>query len=89
MRIAVELMIREIAGEIVAIPMGSSAGDFSGILGLNEVGQFLIERLAKEQTEDSLVAAVLAEYEVDEDTARVDVREVLENLRKAGLLTEM
>ena len=89
MRIAVKFMIREIAGETVAIPVGSAASDFSGILGLNEVGRFLIELLAEEQTEDSLVRAVLAEYDADPETVRTDVREVLEQLRRDGLLSEV
>ena len=88
MRIAVKLMIRKIADEIVAVPVGASATGFSGILGLNEVGQFLIEMLAVEQTEDTLVSALLEAYDVDQETARADVREVLEHLRNAGLLSE-
>lgn len=88
MRIAVKLMIRKIANEIVAVPVGAPRGGFSGILGLNEVGQYLIELLAKEQTEDTLVSAILEEYDVDQATARADVREVLEHLRDAGLLIE-
>lgn len=88
MRLAVKLMIRTIADEIVAIPVGTSGNAFSGILGLNEVGKDLIELLAEEQTEDTLVSALLEQYDVDSETARADVREVLENLRSAGLLME-
>lgn len=88
MRIAVKFMIRKIVDETVAIPVGASRSGFSGLLALNEVGQYLIELLAEEQTEDTLVAAVLDQYDVDPETARADVREVLDNLRQAGLLTE-
>lgn len=88
MRIAVKLVIRKIADEIVAVPVGASGKGFSGIIGLNEVGQYLIELLAQDQTEDTLVSALLEQYEVDQETARADVREILENLRNAGLLIE-
>ena len=88
MHIAVKFLVRKIADETVAIPVGSTGNDFSGILGLNEVGQYLIELLAEEQTEDSLVSALLEQYDVAPETARADVREILEHLRGTGLLTE-
>ena len=67
MRIAVKLMIRKIANEIVAVPVGAPRGGFSGILGLNEVGQYLIELLAKEQTEDigNMEMAIVEHGEVE------------------------
>ena len=88
MRIAVKLVIRKIADEIVAVPVGAAGSNFSGILALNDVGQYLVELLAKEQTEDTLVSALLEEYDVDQEQARADVQEVLARLRGAGLLSE-
>ena len=47
---------------------------------------FLFELLQTEQTEDSLVEALTEKYDVDADTARADVREMLDTLRTAGVL---
>ena len=88
MRITEEFVIRRIADETLAIPVGSAKGGFSGIVSLNQVGQFLFEQLAEEQTEESLISALLAEYDVNFETAQADVREFLAHLSQAGLLVE-
>jgi hypothetical protein len=87
-RITEKFVIRRIADETVAIPVGSVKGGFSGIISLNEVGEFLFAQLAEEQTEESLISALLAEYDVSRETAQTDVREFLDHLSQAGLLME-
>lgn len=88
MHIVSGFQVRELFGEIVAIPTGDAAKHLCGIVSLNELGQFLFEQLAHEHTEQSLVTAVLEEYEVDEQTAKADVEEFLNHLRAAKLLIE-
>lgn len=88
MRIVSGFHVRQILDEVIAVPAGEAGSIFSGIISLNEIGKFLFEALASEQTVDSLVQSVLDEYDTDAETARADVTEFLEHLRKAGLLIE-
>lgn len=88
MQIVSGFILREIAGEIVAIPSGDSAHYLSGLVALNESGRFLFELLQTEQTEESLVQAMLDTYEIDASTAVTDVAEFLAMLRENGLLIE-
>ncbi len=88
MRIAEGFIVREIAGETIAIPTGESARNLSGLVALNESGKLLFELLQSEQTEDSLTEALLNEFDTDPETARKDVREFLEILRSGGILVE-
>lgn len=88
MRIISGFILREIVGESVAIPSGESARLLSGLVALNETGQFLFRLLQQEQTEDTLVRALLEEYETDEATAREDVSQFLQLLRQHQLLVE-
>ena len=81
-------IVRQIAGETIAIPAGPAARELSGLLALGGSGQFLFNLLQTEQTEDSLVQAVLETYEIDEVTARADIAEFLEILRSNGVLVE-
>ena len=88
MHVVPGFVVREIAGETIAIPAGAAARELSGLLALNGSGQFLFELLQTEQTEDSLVNAMLETYEIDEATASADVVEFVEILRNSGVLAE-
>jgi hypothetical protein len=88
MRIIPGFVVRQIAGETIAIPAGPAARELSGLLALNGSGQFLFQQLQNEQTEDSLVQAMLDAYEIDEVTARADVAEFVKILRSSGVLVE-
>lgn len=86
MHVISSFFIREIAGERIAVPAGAAAAKFSGIISLNETGAFLLAALSAEQTEDSLLAAMLDEFDIDADTARADIAVFLASLRSLGLL---
>ena len=88
MHIISGFQIRQILDETLAVPGGEGSRHFSGIVSLNEIGTFLFEKLQSEQTVESLVSALLEEYEVEPEVARQDVLEFLEQLRTSGLLIE-
>lgn len=88
MRIVSGLLIREIAGETVAIPSGEAAHHLSGLVVINGCGRFLLELLQSEQTADSLVDALMEVYDVDQATASADVAEFLGILRENNMLIE-
>lgn len=88
MRIIDGFIVREVAGETIAIPSGCAARNLSGLLALNGSGKFLFELLHTEQTEDDLVRALLDAYDIDADTARTDVAEFLDILRSSNVLLE-
>ena len=88
MRILEGFHLRQIAGELIAVPTGPVAAKLSGLAVMNETARFLFDLLQTEQTEDSLVSAMLEEYETSSETAREDVQEFLAILRENGLLVE-
>ena len=88
MRIVPGFVVRQIAGETIAIPTGSAARELSGLLALNGSGKALFDLLQTEQTEDTLVQALLDSYEIDAATAQSDVAEFLQILRSNGVLIE-
>lgn len=88
MRITPGFVVRQIAGETIAVPSGPSAQSLSGLLALNGSGEFLFNLLQTEQTQESLVQALLDTYEVDADTACADVSEFLGTLRENNILIE-
>ena len=88
MKIMEGFCLRQVLGERIAVPTGPVAAKLSGIAAMNETGEFLFQLLQTEQTEESLLAALLAEYDVSEEIARADLKELLEVFRHYGLLVE-
>ena len=86
MRIKKKFVLREIAGEYVLVPVGEAARELNGIVTVNELGAFLWNLLQEEQTEQTLLNAVLDAYAVEEERARQDIRGFLPLLRNNHLM---
>jgi hypothetical protein len=86
MKIKKELICRQIAGEYFLVPVGKSVYDTNGLFAMTELGGFLWNLLPEAESADDLVKAVLADYEVDEATARADILEFLQKLENLGIL---
>lgn len=86
MKIKYELVRRRIAGESFLIPIGSGAKKFNGMFALNELGDFLWERIPGAEDPDALVELVLAEYDVSREEAMADTMEFLQKLTEMDIL---
>lgn len=87
MKINKAFVVRKIGDDFVLVPKGNTALSFNGLVSLNEAGAFLWGKLSEEVSEPALVDMFLEEYETDRETAAKDVREFLENLRSADLIS--
>lgn len=82
------MLIREIAGETLLVPVGEMALKIHGMISLSESGALLWKKLKGGCTEAELVDAVLGEYEVEREIAISDVKEFVDQMRKVGILVE-
>ena len=78
-------ILRQVAGQTVVLPTGGDL-DLNMMITLNDTGKFLWERLSVETDEAGLVAALLAEYDVDEETAAKSVAAFVAKLNENGFL---
>ncbi|NLK87542.1 MAG: PqqD family protein [Clostridiaceae bacterium] len=85
MKVKSGLMLREIAGEWVVVPLGARVVELNGIITLTESGAFLWRLLEKGAEENELTAALLKEYDIDEATARSDIGRFLDTIRQNSL----
>ena len=86
MKVREDLVLREVAGESILIPVGKIALDIKGMFTLTESGTLLYRKLTEDCTKEDLVQALLGEYEVDREKATEDVDTFLEQLETAGVL---
>jgi PqqD family protein of HPr-rel-A system len=78
-----QVSTRELDGETVILDLASSQ-----YLTVNEPGTVLLDRLQQDRTEADLVAALVAEFDVDQARAEADVSAFVESLRRLGLLDD-
>ena len=88
MRISDQFMLRQVADEYLVIPVGEAALRVKGLIGLSESGSLLYRRLQEGCTEEELIQALLAEYDIDAATAREDTYSFLDQMRRMGILIE-
>lgn len=87
MKVKENFLLREIAGQNVVLPTGGDL-DLNMMITLNGTGAFLWEKLQQDTDEESLVKALLAEYDVDEATAASAVERFLQKLRDNHFLED-
>lgn len=86
MKLKEGIVLGNVDGENFAIATGKAMKNFNGVIHNNKTAAYIFELLQTEQTEDSLVDAMLEKYDVDEATAREDVREIINIIKEAGVL---
>ena len=85
MKIKQGFIMRDIAGETIVVPSGDEL-NLNMMITLNHTGKLLWEKLDSGSTMDELVQAMLAEYDVDEQTARLGAESFVEKLREKEIL---
>ncbi len=86
MKIKDNFLLKEVAGKTIVVPVGKATLDFNAIITLNETGAFLFSKLQeKDMSEEDLVKAITAEYDVTEDIALADIKKFLNNIIEAGV----
>lgn len=86
MKIKDGFMLRKVGGQNVVVALGEASRSFNGIIRLNDTGVFLWQQLQQDKTEEQLLAALTAEYDIDAEKARADISDFVNSLRKAALL---
>ena len=86
MRWKYEFVTISIEGRTIAVPVGENAGEFRGVLKLNETAELIFELLKKDVTENDIINEIEALYRIDRNKAAADVRNSLEIFRQKGLL---
>ncbi len=86
MRIKEGFELRKVCGENIIIATGKRNIDFSKVVTLNESAALLFEAArGRDFTEDDLLPVLMGEYDVSEQQALRDIREMLQQWAETGL----
>lgn len=79
-------VVRTVAAQTVAVPVGKRTTELHGVITLNESGCILWKALEKGADIEQLTALLAEQYEVEPDQAKRDVENFLESLREQKVL---
>ena len=86
MKLKQQFIVRNIMGENILVPKGSTAMDFNGLITLNETALDIWNLLPEAEDEAAVVERMLGIYDIDRETLEKDVKAFLQELREAGIL---
>ncbi|MCF0166769.1 MAG: PqqD family protein [Bacteroidales bacterium] len=87
MKTAEGFKLRKVLGESVIVAEGVSQVNFNKLISLNKTAAALWESIeGKEFCIGDLVKVLTDNYEIDEETARRDVEEIVSKWQKLGLV---
>lgn len=79
-------ILRQIAGEFLAVPINNEAEDNTNIVILNPVSEIIWKKLEGGADFSDILNAVTGEFNVEKEEASADIKEFLDGLEEAGLL---
>ena len=81
-------VLREVCGEKVIVGEGLGAVDFGKLVSINDTAAWIWNEAGRQGdfTVDSIAEALCEVYEVDLETARVDVDRILTQWKELGVL---
>lgn len=88
MKINGEFVLREIAGEIIILPVGKTALKMNGMITLDPVAALIWQGLTDEKDEPQILSEILDRFDVEEQQALADMKDFINQLREADLLLE-
>lgn len=81
-----DVVCRQVGSESILVPIRNHVGSLESIFVLTPVAARIWSLIDGKTPVDAIVDAVCAEYDVDRDTARADVDELLRSLEEIALV---
>ncbi len=86
MRIKKELIMREIAGDIILVPVGKTVLENNGLFLLNEVSGDIWKLIVEGKDREEIITAMIDMYDADPEQIRADTEEFLDLLIQKDIL---
>lgn len=86
MKLKLDFVLREIAGDILLVPTGKTALNLNGMMTLNPMAAEIWKMLPEADSEEEIVQRILLDYDAEPEQVRTDVAEFLGRLRELGII---
>jgi len=88
MKLNKNIVLTEIAGEYVAVPVGAFAEKNKAVFRLNETGYRIFKAIEAKKSIDEIAKSLTDEYEIDIQKAKEKTEEYISKLKEAGILED-
>jgi len=68
-----KFVARQVAEELVIVPLSGNVAQMNELFTLNETGKFIWENISVDKTTTQISALLTSEFDIDEQTAQQDV----------------
>jgi len=83
------VVLREVAGETVVVPIRGGLGDLDCVYTFNKMGAQLWRMVEEGRTAQEMATWAAGRYEVDAEAALTDVQKFLASLEQEGLIAPL
>jgi hypothetical protein len=84
-----DVVCRNVGAESILVPIRNNVGNLDFVYTLSAVAARIWSLLDGVKTADEIVGTICLEYEVDRDTARADLAELVSDLAEVSLITRV
>ena len=84
-----DMVSREIAGEVILVPIRRNVGDLECVYTLNETAALAWTLFDGSLTVNQIQDQIVTEYEVDADEAQRDLIELIQQLEEIGAIARV
>ena len=86
MKLKLQLVKRDIAGDIILVPVGAATSSIQGLITINETGAAIWDVLPEAENEEAIVDKLYEQFDAERDELRKDVDEFLDKLREMNII---
>lgn len=86
MEIKRKVVLREVAGETMLIPVGDTSSEYNGIFTLSPSAATAFKAFQSGKSEEEALNDILSEFDIDKETAKADLDEFVDSLKEFGIL---
>ena len=86
MRLIEDHILRKVHENVVLVPLSDTETDFNGMIALNHTGEFVCRMLQQDTDRESLIAALVQEYDMEPEQVAADVDAFLSDLDSCHML---
>lgn len=86
MKIKSGFIVRKVADEYFAVPIGDMSKESNCMIRLNATGVYIWNQLQKESTFEEVLQKILTEYDIDKEDAITDLDNMINYLEENHLI---